>query len=740
MRGESAHIKKKASSGNGAVASGRGVWFDGSMKTWYGRMLLLWAAMGGLAAGAAGAGTIVETFDGTGLSASATTWSAAGGFTNAETGLEWTWTSARGRPQIEEGNPALALRGGSVAAQRGTLALVQPLTNGIGRVAFTAMLDSTATNAALRLDLLADGEVFASCTAPGTSNGVPVRLEAVPTAAPLVAVGAFCISNRGTTCAIDDLEIELFRLFVSVEGPEDGDLPLGHETDIAATVVHAAEEVSFEWSIEPEFAGYANDWHDPHLTLSPAAEDLGKTFTLTARVWETAEPEACAEASCTLTVSDSMNPRFLDFEGLPTINYDTNSGTVVPVRGVNWRWYNVCTSDRRDAKIGATSARFRHLSAEQPAILESLAPFDGVGAVTLHCACFQSNRTVNFELQVCGDGEEWTSAGGFSSRDCLDITNCVFVVPVERIDPVCIRLVTTGNVGEIANIDDISILPYGESPPVLSAAIPPLVTLGSRAEVLFELLHADGMVREWTWSLEPPSDVAAFEETPGGDLLFTFAPETEADWGEYALSVEARLPADGTVCRTQGMVRVVSAPSFELVGTSSVEVPGVVDVSVTNVVLHGTNTEWKTVWTPDPPFGNAPSLSHKSRYRIADGTTDADVGTHVLAAVLTDLGTTAATTNTFPILVLSTNTPPPPGETYVIEAYTLTNLSLRADNAETRWFTPFAIASPAAGAGESEWIWSAPPVESAGESLLDFDLTGCTNPAAVFGVRISAGP
>ena len=41
-------------------------------------MLLLWAALGGLAAGAAEAGTILETFDDTGLSATATAWSAAG--------------------------------------------------------------------------------------------------------------------------------------------------------------------------------------------------------------------------------------------------------------------------------------------------------------------------------------------------------------------------------------------------------------------------------------------------------------------------------------------------------------------------------------------------------------------------------------------------------------------------------------------------------------------------------------
>ena len=114
------------------------------MKTWFGRMLLSGALGGWLAAGvvhAAVEGTILETFGDTGLSATAATWSLEGGFTNAETGLAWTWTSARGKPQITEENPSLALRGSTTPAQRGTLALVQPLTNGIGRVAFTAMLD-----------------------------------------------------------------------------------------------------------------------------------------------------------------------------------------------------------------------------------------------------------------------------------------------------------------------------------------------------------------------------------------------------------------------------------------------------------------------------------------------------------------------------------------------------------------------------------------------------------------------
>lgn len=709
----------------------------GGMKTWFGRLVRLGVVAAGLAAGTAGGGTVVETFDGTGLSATASAWSAAGGFTNAETGAEWTWTSARGNPQIEEGNPALALRGSTTPSQRGTLALAQPLEEGIGAVSFTAKLAGGGAGAAIRLDLLADGVAFATF-APGETGDGAVRARLVPSEAPLRAVSAFCISNRGATCTIDDLEIEPFRLYVSVEGPADGDLPLGRETDIAATVVHAAESVGFAWSIEPEFAGFANDWGDPRLTLVPGEEDLGKTFTLTARAWETEDPGTAAEASCTFTVSDSMNPRFLDFEGLPTVNYDTNAGTVVAMRGVNWRWFNVCTSDKRDAKIGGGSARLRHSSAALPAILESLDPYDGVGAVTVHCACFQSNRTVNFELQVRGDGEEWAAAGGFSSRGCLDITNCVYVLPVERVDPVWVRLATTGNAGEIANLDDISILPYGESPPVLYADVPAVVTVGSRAEVVFELLHADGMVREWSWSLEPPSDAASFEETAGGDLLFAFAPETEADWGEYALAVEARLPSDGTACRTQAVVRVVSAPRFELEGTSSVEVPGAVDVRVANVVLHGENTNaWSTAWEADPAFENEATTANKSRFFIRTGTTEADVGTHILTAVLTDLGTGAAATNAFPILVLSTNTPPPPGETYVIEAYTLTTLSLRAENAEPRWFTPFAVASPDAGAA---WIWSAPPQESTGRTNLVFDLTGCTNPAAVFGVRISAGP
>ena len=671
--------------------------------------------------------TLLETFDDTGLSPTSTRWSPAGGFTNAETGLVWAWTSARGTPQIVSGNPALAL------PQHGVLALETPLADGIGAVSFTAMLASSATNAALRLDLLADGIPFATLNAPGATDHEPVTLTAIPTSAPLVSVDSFCISNRGSTCVIDDLKIESFRLFVSVEAPADGDLPLGHETDIAAVLTHASEEVSFKWTIEPEFAGYANDWGDPHLTLTPAEEDLGKTFTLTAHLWETADPEVFAEAGCELTVSDSMNPRFLDFEDVPTVNYDTNAGVVVPMRGVNWRWFNMHTSDSRDAKIGEKSARFRHTSQELPAILESLDPFEGVGAVTLHCACFQDNGPVDFALEVCGDGEEWAVAGTFSTRDCHDITNCVAVVTVDRIDPVCVRIRSTAGSGQIADIDDIRILPYGESPPILAADIPSIATLGSTATAFFTLLHADGIVREWSGTLDPPSESATFEVTQEDDCLFTFAPASTNDWGHYALAVSADL-ADGSTYRTQATIRVVSAPTFELAGTSSVTVTGVVDVVVTNVVLHGDNTnKWKTAWTPDPPFANDPSVTNKSRYRIAKGTTEADIGEHVLAAVLTDEETTAAATNYFPILVLAPPLPPDPGGTYFIASYTLSNLTLRASNSVARTFTPFALASPSA----TNWIWRGHPKTSAGPTNLDFDLTGCTNPAAVFGVLIS---
>lgn len=687
--------------------------------------------------------TVWEGFDDTGLPGTGAGWSASGGFTNAETGMEWAWTSARGAPRIREEDPALALRGASTGSQRGTLTSRTPLTNGIGRVRFTAMLDSTATNAAIRLDLLADGVPFATCSAEGATNREPVELVAVPTAAPLVSVGAFCISNRGATCVIDDLEIEPFRLFVAVEGPENGDLPLSRETDVEAKLWHAAEDVEFEWTIEPAFAGWANDWRDPHLTLLPAEEDKNQTFTLTAHLWEAGDEDTHAEASCELTVSDSMNPRFLDFEDARGINYNTNEGAIVTMRGMNWRWFNVCSSDARDAKIGAASARFRHTSLAVPAILESLDPFDGVGAVTLHCAGFQSNRTVNFELQVMGDGEEWTKVGEFSSRDCLDITNSVFVLQVARRDSVWLRLVTTGLAGEIADIDNISILPHGESPPVLAAEIPSIAVVGRPLEVEFTLLHAEGMVRDWTTSLEPPSEVAEFEELPGGDLAFRFAPETEADFGEYSLSVAAEFP-DGTTCRTQATVRVVAAPSFELAGEESlVVVPNVVDVTVTNVVLHGTNTTaWSVEWLAEPGFANEPTLAHKSRYRIGGGTTEADVGTHVLTAVLTDLGTTAKTTNTLAIAVSSTNEPVPPTpieETYVIESYAPPLLCLRATNTVPRVFTAFAVASPLDGPDEERWIWSLAPVTSAAPSLVEFDLSGfpAGRPTAMFGVRVS---
>ena len=681
----------------------------------------------------AAAQTLVETFDDTELSATAKDWVSSGSFTNATNGLVWTYLSARGNPQIATNNPALALRG-VPAAQRGTLALQTELTNGIGAVSFTAKLASEASDAAIRLDFLADGKLFATC-APSTvgSNAVPCTV--VPTLAPLQAVSSFCISNRGSSCAIDDLTIEPFRVFVALSCGATNEVRIGREFDVEAQLFHISSNVVFEWSISPEFAGGVNDWRDRHLTLMPDTADLDKTFTLTAHLAEADAPEVSAEASCTFTVSDSME-RFIDFEDLSTINYDTNSGVIVSMPGMNWRWFNVCTSDKRDAKIGEKSARFRHISKELPAIFESQDPFDGIRAVTLHCACFQSNRTVTFELQVSDDRENWKPVEGssFSSLDCLDITNCVFQRPVGRRDQVYLRLVTTGQSGQIANIDDIHILPYTNPPPVLAAEIPPIVLVDSSSNspstVRFTLSNADGIVREWTGALDPPSEAASFEPTPDGDFLFTFDPTGTNEWGHYTLDVSATL-AGGSVFRTQAVLRVVSAPTFELVGTGSVEAPGSVEVMVTNVVLHGNNTEWETSWVADPPFVNTPSLADETRYCI--DATEADRGTHVLTVVLTDVDTTASATNTFPILVLSTNIPPE----YRIESYTLTNLSLHASNPNTCRFTPFAIASPAVTPDAANWIWQGEPQSSVGERVLYFNIPASTNPAAVFGVLIS---
>ncbi len=693
------------------------------------------AVAGLLGAGTARAGT--EPFDGTGLS---DPWVAAGAFTGSVSGVAWTYENARGLPTLYTNNPSITVEPVS-AANKGWLRS-QTLTGGVQNVSAVMKQDLTP---AVDCDIRINGSLLGNYKSGGTQDVVEViSFEAWDrtTRMPFTNEFTLMVSNRiggSGRMSIDDLTWESFRLFVRLDRTGTNTAYAGKDFDVIAEVFDIGQAVTGGWRIQPAFAGTVSDTNSLHWTLIPAAADAGQTFTLAYEASDSEGTGTTAQASVEMEVL--AGPRFIDFERA-SFGYDTNSGVVTNLNGMNWTFLNARTSDTTDRKIGTTSARFRHTTA-LPASMESQDSFpEGIGTVSIHYAYYgASNRTVRFALQIHGDEEEWTTVpdGTFNVNGHDDITNSVFSVDVQRSDEIWLRLITTGNADERANIDDIYIRAYGDVLPRLTWSGDTNAPVGRETVLDFTLLNAEGIVREWAYSIAPSNATAVFGVTPDDQLQLRFSPADTNEWGDYQVEAAASIGGEG-VGETSVVVRVVSPPSFDLVPVeTNIHVTNMVDVSVDNVVLHGTNqTEWSTEWTAHPLFFNTPSLSHKSRFRIAAGTTEADAGAHTLTAVLTDSGTGVTTTNA--VVLTVTGSGGGTNEVYPILSFNFTN-HLVISGRVGRVYIPFGTTNLTMGVAESTWSWQGTAVTNTDGLDVTLVLPNTPDPHLFFyGVRIRPAP
>ena len=699
------------------------------MHSW--RAIAMGLTVGGLlAAGSARGGT--ETFDNTGFGGGSA-WVAAGSFTGVQD-VVWSYANARGIPTVYDGNPAMVLRG----SPKGWLRSAS-LTGGVGRVSATFKQGAAA---AVDCDVRVNDHLIGNYQSSGTSGIVEVvAFEAfVPTnRMPFTNDFILTVSNRVTTAgvvALDDLTWEPFRLFVRLGKTGTNLAYAGQEFDVTNEVFDVGQAVSGGWQIPPAFAGTASDTNEPHLTLIPATADIGKTFELAYEATDAEGTGYAHRASCWIDVLEAPNPRFVDFE-TASFGYETNSsGVTTNLNGMPWRFINVRTSDATDTRIGTTSARFRHSSLASPASMESLETFEGVGAISVHGAHYQSNRVVTVAVLTKGidDDALWTTNGLFSVENQADITNGVFSFEVQRAEPVYVKLLTTGNFDQRANLDDLRVSEYGDVPPRLAWNGSTNVPVGWETVLDFTLLNAEGIVRTWDASLSPSNANAAFEVLPDHNLRLRFSPADAGEWGTYAVAVTARFD-DVVAAATNIAIRVVSPPTFDLAPVATnVAVREIVDVWVTNVALHGGGTNWTTAWSADPAFFHAPSVSDKRRFRIAGGTEEADVGAHALTAVLTDSGTGVRTTNAVTITVTSaggdlTN------EVYSILSFQPTQLVVGGKSGRVFW--AFGTTNLSATNG----FWQGTPVTNVDGADLVLDITNAPDPRLFFyGVKVRAAP
>ena len=696
-------------------------------------------AAGLLAAGAARAGT--ETFDTTGLT---NNWVSAGAFTGQESRV-WTFANARGYPTVYATNPSLTLRTGNLTTNKGWL-LSPTLTGGVQRVA--AAFKQETTNATDCL-VLVNGLQVGRYVSAGVSGAVEVvAFDAYDSSNRLPFTNDFTVmlSNRIASAgavAVDDLAWEPFQLFVRLDRTGTNLARAGLEFDAQAQVFDLGQEVTGNWSIAPAFAGTPSDTNAAHLTLIPAEADVGQTFTVTYTATDTEGTGHVAQAGFNLMVEEAVSPRIIDFE-TAGFGYDTNSGVVTNLNGMNWKFFNVRTSDATDRKLGAVSARFRHSADALPATMESQDMFDGIGTLSLHYAYYgATNRTVTFAVQVRADGEEdWTTVpdGTFNVNGHDDITNSEFAVDIQEPGQRYVRLVTTGNYGEIADLDDIEIRAFGDVLPRLVWSGGTNVPVGRETVLDFVLTNAAGIVRTWDYELAPANAQATFEITGDDQLRLRFAPVDTNEWGDYAVTVTASIGGE-TAGATSLVLRVVSPPAFTLAPVATnLTVPELVDVWVTNVVLHGAGTNWTTEWQAAPPFANPCTVSNKSRFRIGTGTVEADAGSHALTAVLTDAGTGVQTTGAVVLAVTGTGGGDLTNETYFIVAYDITN-HVVVSGRVGRVYVPYGTTNLTLGAESSNWTWQGAAVTNTDGTDVLLEVPVVPDPRLFFyGVRVRAAP
>ncbi len=700
---------------------------------------MAWSAVWAVLATAGPAQAGLETFDGTGLAGG---WVAAGSFTGQQE-VVWTYAHARGVPTVYSNNPSISLQTGS-STSKGWLASAV-LTGGTVRIsaAFKQELSDPVD-----CDIWAGGLLVGNHVSGGIQGEVEVASFDVlnpVTRLPVTNDFVLVVSNRlasGGRLGLDNLAWDPFRLFVRLDRTGTNSVFAGSEFDVQAEVFDIGQGWTGGWEIPAGFAGTVSDTNELHLTVIPAAADIGQVHALTFTAVEEGGEGATHSARFHLEVLEAPDPRLVDFEGA-SFAYNTNDGVEVHLNGMNWKFINVSTGDTTDRRLGATSGRFRHQTAAA-ACMESLEPFDGIGTVSMHFAHYGNDRTVLFAVQVRAiDEEEWTTLpdGTFNVQGHDDITNSVFAVDVLRAEELYFRLITTGNAEQIANLDDIRIRAYGDTLPFLDWSGPVRMPVGWESALEFSVRHRDGTARTWTSLLAPENANGVFEVTPEDRLRFRFSPQSTNEWGDYTVQVGAKIDGEWSA-ETSVTVRVVSPPVFDLVPVATnIVVPGVVDVVVANVVLHGTNlTQWTTEWTAQPLFVNPPSVSHKSWFRIGTGTREADAGDHWLTARLTDSGTGVTATNAVLLTVVSAGGGGITGEVYAIHAFDITN-RVEVNGHPGRVYQVFGTTNLNLGAGEGDWTWQGPVFTNLDGADVQMDLPNTPHPRLFFyGVRIREAP
>ena len=569
-------------------------------------------------------------------------------------------------------------------AADGVRILVAPAGSGARRLQFTVPDEAGWTNALVgTADLLTWTPQWTMPLAPG-SNSVEVPVDAprmfyriertaedgrkagLPAGGP---AGASAVPGGGPRPSTNGSPLEVRLSQSEIVAIGEGE----REYSLSAEVVNSTglEIVRSGWSVLPAdgreagFAGVVAE-DGAVLAFDPAVADGGRAFVLTyAVVAGEGEGAVSNSASCGLTVLD---PRRVDFETLGSFTYPTNYlrdeetgaidyvGLSTNLNGMDWKLFNVRRSETN--AIGAYSARVRHGSLSLPGILESRGTFAGIGTISVNVKLFSASGFVSFVLETQeAESEDWVVAGEERRVEAGgEIADQVHWADVDRAGRLRVRLRTTGGSGNVLNVDDLVVRPYGD-------LVPQLVVDGARAAAIgreyvlsFDVANGEGAPREWSAygvsRTEGEGEAPAFEETDGS-LRLAFTPTTNDAGRTFVATGTVSVYGGQYVWSTNWPFTVAAGPEFELgnvLGTNVVAPGQKLDVRVTNLVVDG---EYDYEWEAYPPFASEPTTANLNRYYFSGGLAAGDVGNHEISMTITDRTHGLATTRSLRFLVLA---------------------------------------------------------------------------------------
>lgn len=664
---------------------------------------------------------------------------------------------------VEKENPAIAIQSESSAA-KGWVRVAT--TNGSVqrvRAKFRQVLTGKAD-----CDVRVNGQLVGRYQSQGNTETVDTlacEVVDMETGWPVVGEGSgveISISNRlstSGTVAIDDVEWEEWAVFaklfdqkrVEVTGKTNEVQALDGEFvqkgfDITVRIWSAEGELDEgsargHWTIEPPLQGEVIGMEERQLTVLPALEDVGRVFALT----YTAEREVgdgelahvvCHSATAWLKVKDPSY-RWITFEDAE--NFTKTSNGVVTNVDLGGPW-NVHEGHRagttNDPKMGNYSIGLLHASQQWPAWMESDFAYElGIGTVSMRYANHNANSPkVTLVVQTKGEeDEEWRTVedGVLVAEGKYGMEGAEFRVDIQEEGLRMLRIATAdvpGNPGMRVNLDDIRIRRFGETAPVLLWRGETVVGNGVGWEGSFVYTNAGEAPFEWGWKAEGPLAESLACATNGSRLDFTVS-GVVADWATNQLA--AWVTIDGEEDQRKKVELLTGAPpEFEL-WTPRTEIrlaeTNVVDVWVTNVVLHGGGTNWSVKWSAEPPFNGTNSMHNKNWYRVLNLEQEED-SEHVLTATLKETGTEMSSQQSLTFRVVAKGGgpgPEPPGEFRIVK---MTGDALWVQGTQTDWmYRLFGVESLVSGVAPSNWVWEGATRTGTGEDELRLPIEGMTN-------------